>query len=164
MGRTQRHRGPRLSQENVTPFRRPPKRPVQPQRGDGLGFNTHRGKAVLAQLLTLATFAVNWFFPTTPWSLIGAALGIGAFFLAYSNRGQGMPWAATHHEHALRTLLIGYSIWLLAGLLTYVSAFLGMATLFIRIAVALWAGVRAGVGLVLALLRKPVPNPRGVLI
>lgn len=152
-----------MPSDNVTPFRRPPKRPIAPQRGDGLGFNTHRGKAVMVQTLTLATFAVNWFFPVMPLALVGMALGIGAFVLAYSNRGQAMPWANTHHEHALRTLLIGYSIWVLASMLTYVSPFLAMATLFIHIAVAIWAGVRSAVGMVLALMRKPISNPRGIL-
>jgi uncharacterized membrane protein len=152
-----------MPSDNVSPFRPRPKRPAPPPRKDGLGFNTHRGKAVLVQLLTLATFAVNWFFPTPPWSLIGLALGIGGFMLAYSNRGQAMPWANTHHEHALRTLLIGYSIWVLAGLLTYVSPFLWMATLFVRIVVALWAGIRSAIGAVLAFMRKPISNPRGIL-
>ena len=33
--------------DNVTPFRRPKLRPVAPQQGGGMGFRTHRGKAVL---------------------------------------------------------------------------------------------------------------------
>ena len=147
--------------DNVTPFRRPPPKPVAPQRGEGLGFNTHRGKAVLVQLLTLAAFAANWFFPIAPLSFIAMGFGVAGAALAYSNRGQGMPWAATHHEHALRTLIIGYSIWILATLLTYVSGFLAMATLFVHLAVAIWAGLRALIGAALAIMRKPVPNARG---
>lgn len=150
-----------MPSDNVTPFRRPPPKPVAPQRGEGLGFNTHRGKAVLVQALTLAAFVANWFLTTPPLSFIALAIGVAAAVLAFSNRGQGMPWAATHHEHALRTLIIGYSIWVLASLLTYVSAFLAMATLFIQLVVAIWAGVRALIGLVFAFMRKPIVNPRG---
>ena len=152
-----------MSNDNVTPFRPRPK-PAQPQQSGGLGFRTHRGKAVLAHLLTLAAFAMNWFFPLPPLSFIGMAVGIAGAALAYSNRGQGMPWAATHHEHALRTLIIGYSIWVLGSLLTYLSPMLVLATWFVHLAVVLWAALRAGIALVLALMRKPVPNPRGVLV
>lgn len=149
--------------DNVTPFRPRPK-PVAPQRGEGLGFNTHRGKALLVQLLVIAAFAANWFFRAGPWALIGTALGIAGFVLAYTNRGRAMPWANTHHEHAFRTLIIGYSIWVLASLLVYVSSFLALATFFVQLAVAIWAGVRGLIGVVLALMRKPIPNPRGLLV
>ncbi len=152
-----------MSHDNVTPFRPRPK-PVKPQQSGGMGFKTHRGKAVLAHLLTLAAFALNWFLPTGPLSLIGMAVGIAAVVLAYSNRGEGMPWAATHHEHALRTLIIGYSIWVLGSLLIYISRFLGLATVFVHLAIVIWAGLRAAIALALALLRKPVPNPKGAFI
>ena len=152
-----------MSRDNVTPFR-PRSRPVAPQRGEGWGFNTHRGKAVLVQLLTLAAFVLNFVLRGGVLSLVAMAIGIAPAVLAVSNRGQGMPWAATHHEHALRTVILGYSIWTLASLLTYVSPFLGLATVFIQLAVALWAGLRAGIGLVLAIGRKPMPNARGWLI
>jgi uncharacterized membrane protein len=152
-----------MCHDNVTPFRPRPK-PVQPQKSGGLGFNTHRGKAVLVQGLALAAFALNWFLPQPPLSLLGMAVGIAGAVLAYSNRGEGMPWAATHHEHALRTLIIGYSIWVLGSLLTYVSPFLALATWFTHLAVAVWAGLRASIALVLALLRRPVPNPRGAFV
>lgn len=152
-----------MASDNVTPFRPRPK-PVAPQRGGGLGFNTHRGKAVLVQLLTLGAFACNFFLQAAPWSFIGMALGIAAGALAFSNRGQGMPWANTHHEHALRTLIIGYSVWLLGGALTYISPMLMLATLLVYVVVAVWAGLRSVIGIVLALMRRPIPNPRGWLI
>ena len=152
-----------MSHDNVTPFRPRPK-PAQPQKSGGLGFNTHRGKAVLVQMLALAAFALNWFLPAPPLSLIGMAVGIAGAALAYSNRGEGMPWAATHHQHALRTLIIGYSIWIFGSLLMYISRFLQPATLLVYLAVALWAGLRAVIALVLAVQRKPVPNPRGWLV
>ena len=152
-----------MSRDNVTPFR-PRLKPVKPQQSGGMGLKTHRGKAVLAHLLTLAAFALNWFYQAPPLSLLGAGVGIAAAALAYSNRGEGMPWAATHHQHALRTLIIGYSIWIFGSLLMYISRFLQPATLLVYLAVALWAGLRAVIALVLAVQRKPVPNPRGWLV
>lgn len=151
--------------DNVTPFRRPqPPKPVRPQQ-EGWGFKTHRGKAVLAHLLTIAAFAVNFFVNTPPWSLIGMAVGLAAFLLVLSNRGQAMPWANTHHEHALRTLIIGYSIWILASLLTLAGVgALVTVVFYIKLAVLLWASVRALIGLVLAVMRRPIPNPRGWLV
>ncbi|MBY0564105.1 MAG: hypothetical protein K2P58_07955 [Hyphomonadaceae bacterium] len=150
--------------DNVTPFRRPPKRPIAPQRGEGLGFNTHRGKVVLAHALTLAAFSLNLFLRAPPLSLIGLVVGVAAILLVLSNRGQAMPWANTHHEHALRTLMIGYAIWVFGSLLTLISPFLALGTLLVQIAAAVWAMLRALIALVLGMMRKPIPNPRGWLI
>ncbi len=150
--------------DNVTPLRRPPKRAVAPQRGEGFGFNTHRGKVVLAHALTVAAFALNVFFRVPPLSFIGLAVGVAAIALVISNRGQAMPWANTHHEHAVRTLMIGYALWVIASLLTLISPFLALAALFGQVVVALWAGVRALIALVLGVMRKPIPNPHGWLV
>ena len=167
--------------DNVTPFRRPKPRPVAPQRGSGMGFKTHRGKVVLVHLLTMIAFlaaiigtpAINFLFADPSAAIIGQARLVGwivgliaaiaAVVVAYSNRGAAMPWANTHHEHAMRTLLIGYAIWVVAGLLIYIHGILAIATIFIQIGVFIWAAIRASVGLVLGIARKPIPNPHGWL-
>lgn len=137
---------------------------MRPQQEGGLGLKTHRGKAVLVQTLALAAFALNLYFREPPLAYIGMAVGIGAFALAYSNRGAANPWANTHHEHALRTVIIGYSIWTLGSLLGYVHGALGVGTIYIHFAIAAWAILRSVIGVVLAMLRKPIPNPRGWFI
>lgn len=147
--------------DNVTPFRRP--KPVRPQQRGGLGLKTHRGKVVLVHLLTVAAFVLNLMLPP-PWSLIGMAVAIAAIVLATSNRGQAMPWANTHHEHAVRTLVIGYAVWLLGSALGLIHGSLTIASFYVYIAVTVWASVRALIALVLGVMRKPVPNPRGWLI
>jgi len=149
--------------DNVTPFRRPPKRPVAPQQR-GLGFKTHRGKVVLAHLLTIAAFALNFFLRAPPLSFVGLVVGIAAVVLVYSNRGEAMPWANTHHEHALRTLIIGYAIWMLGSVLVLINGALFTITLYVQLAVLIWAAVRAIIALVLAVMRKPIPHPHGWLI
>lgn len=136
-----------------------------------MGFKTHRGKAVLSQLLTLVVFAVNVSLPFllggTPYYMIGwvvgIALAVAAALIAFTNRGSSNPWANTHHEHALRTLIIGWVIWTLGSMLAFVHGSLGIVTLIVHVVIALWAILRAGVGVVLALMRKPIPNPRGWL-
>jgi uncharacterized membrane protein len=151
-----------MSQDNITPFR-PRRPPPKPPGAGGIGLNTPRGKAVAAQALTLAAFAFSFFLPGLPWSLIGLAIGVAGFFIAASNRQAPMPWARTHHEHALRTLLFGGSIWTLASMLQLISPFLSVATFVIWIAVLVWVAVRAGVGLVFAVMRKPITRPTGFL-
>lgn len=167
-----------MSSDNVTPFRRP--KPVRPQQQGGWGFKTHRGKAMLVQALTFIAFAINLLgaaagmllFPAASiWAqsqvvlwIVGMGISIAAALVALANRYDGMPWANTHHEHALRTLIIGYAIWTLGGLLAYVHSSLFIATMFIQLAVAIWAGLRALIGLGLAFARKPIPNPRGWFI
>jgi uncharacterized membrane protein len=167
--------------DNVTPFRKPKPRPVAPQQGRGLGFKTHRGKVVLVHVLTLIAFlaaisgtpVIGFLFadPSAPliaqaravsW-IVGIVAAIAAAVIAYSNRGAAMPWANTHHEHALRTLMIGYAIWVLAGLLIYIHGVLAIVTIFIQAGVFIWASLRGSVALVLGAMRKPVPNPRGWL-
>lgn len=152
-----------MPSDNVTPFRRPPKR-VQQKQQEGFGFKTHRGKAMLVQLLTIAAFALNLAFPAPPESYIGMAVAVGGFLLAYANRYTGMPWAMTHHEHAVRTLMIGYAIWTIASLLPMIYPPLMVVTFYIQIAVSIWALIRAVIGFVLAAMRRPIPNPRGILI
>ncbi|MGQ0533252.1 MAG: hypothetical protein ACT4OF_11270 [Caulobacteraceae bacterium] len=151
-----------MPSDNVTPFRRP--RPVRPQQRGGLGIKTHRGKVVLAHLLTITAFALNFVFRTPPLSFIGLIVGIAAVVIVYSNRGAAMPWANTHHEHALRTLLIGYTLWVLAGLLVLINGALFTITTYLQLAIAVWAVIRAVIALVLGVMRKPIPNPRGWLI
>lgn len=147
--------------ENVTPFRPRPKRPVAPQQSGGLGFKTHRGKAVLVHVLTLGAFGLSFFFPQPPLSFIAIGVAIAGVVVAYSSREQAMPWAATHHEHALRTLIIGYALSTLGSLLTYVHGSLAVVSFAIGLAVIVWAVVRAAIALVLAVMRRPVPHPRG---
>jgi len=148
-----------MPSDNVTPFRRP--KPVRPQSQGGLGIKTHRGKVVLAHLLTIAAFVANFVLRAFPWSLIGLVIGVAAVLIVYSSRGAAMPWANTHHEHALRTLIIGYSLWVVAGLLVLINGALYTITIYLQLGIAIWAGLRALVALVLGVVRKPVPNPRG---
>ena len=103
--------------DNVTPFR--PRRPPKPVGGHALGIATHRGRAVLVHALTLLGFTIGYFGPSLASgagasldtanfvSFLGLALGLAALFIAAGNRQGAMPWAATHHEHAVRTLVIG---------------------------------------------------------
>jgi hypothetical protein len=153
--------------DNITPFRRP--RPPPRPKGGGLNLQSQRGKAVLAQALTLAAFGLSFPFPAPPLSYIGMGFGIAAVAVAASNRGEGMPWARTHHEHAIRTLLIG------AALLTFLSLFnlfpqlLGLpyvpeGLFFARCGLYLWAALRALIGAGLAAFRKPIPHARGYFI
>lgn len=163
-----------MSSDNVTPFRRPPKRPVAPQQSGGFGFKTHRGKAVLAHLMTLAAYILSIIFPLPPLSYLALAAAVAAVLFVYSNRKEGTPWSNTHHEHALRTLVIGNVIITLADVLAMVVASpltpggiqtsLLLFAFWTRIVVVIWALLRALIALVLAGMRKPVPHPRGWFI
>jgi uncharacterized membrane protein len=148
--------------DNISPFRRP--KPKRPQQEGGFGIKTHRGKVVLGHILTIVAFSLNFAFRFPPWSFIGLAVAIAAVFIVYSNRGAAMPWANTHHEHALRTLVIGYALWIFADLLMLIHGSLGTVTIFLQLGIAIWAVLRAVVALVLGVMRKAVPRPRGWFI
>jgi uncharacterized membrane protein len=161
-----------MPSDNVTPFRRPPRRPVALQQRGGMGFKTHRGKAVLVHLLTMACFAAPFIVGSGIGPLVGLGFGVAAGVIAYTSRLQSMPWAATHHEQALRTLVIAFAVTTLLLLPTLVIpssaptvlASYGVVYFWGTVAVLVWAGLRALIGLVLAGMRKPVPNPKGWLI
>lgn len=153
-----------MPSDNVTPFRRPPRRP-QPRSSGGSPLTTPRGKAVLVQIVTLAAYGLSFYFRMPPMSYIALAVGVAAGVIAFSNRSaEAMPWAQTHHEHALRTLIIGYAIWTVASLLPMIVDTLAVVAWFIQLGVLIWAAIRAGVGLVLAILRRPIWHPTGVLL
>lgn len=163
-----------MSRDNVTPFRRPPKRPVAPQQQGGIGLRTHRGKAVLVHALTLTALALPWLLGgVLPFvGLLAMGVGIAAGFIAIASRADAMPWAATHHEQCLRTLVIYFAITTLVQLPSFVlppgtaaqiRAPLAGIVFWGSLIALIWAGLRAVVALVLAMLRKPVPNPRGWL-
>jgi len=147
--------------DNVTPFR--PRRPP-PRPSGGLGLATHRGKAVLVHLLTLISFVASFFFPAPPWSYLALAVGVAGLAIAASNRAEAMPWARTHHELALRTIVIGVAASMLLSILGFIPGFPAIWAFYARLAVLAWASLRALIGLVLAILRKPVPNPTGPLV
>src|SRR5262245_3881015 len=126
-----------VNRDNVTPFRprRPPPKP--PRRGFNL--QSQRGKALLAQALVLACFALTYALQAPPWSYIGLAFGIAALAISASNRTEGMPWARTHHEHAMRTIVIGAAAWtLLSVVLILQIGPLVPVVFWGRIAIALW--------------------------
>jgi len=162
-----------MSSDNVTPFRRPPPRPVRPQQSGGMGFKTHRGKAVLVHVLVLACFIVPFLIGGQLGSFVSLGIAIAAGVIAYSSRVDTTPWAATHHEQALRTLTIAFVVITLLSLPTFVMsrdwpADITMTIVSVmfwgRVIVSLWAGVRSLVGLVLASMRRAVANPTGLLI
>lgn len=163
-----------MSHDNVTPFRPRPRRAAAPQQDGGFGLRTHRGKALLAHLMTIAAFVLSLLFRAPPLSFIALGVAVGAVFFVYANRGAGMPWANTHHEHALRTLIVGYSIMTLLSVLVMVFStsltlpqVLAATVAFAfwgSLATILWALIRALIALVLAAMRKAVPNPRGWLV
>ena len=125
------------------------------------------------ETVTLATYVSAFLFPFpappgAPIQLVLAscvslALALAAVALAMPNRYDAMPWAATHHEHALRTPMIGFAVWTIGGALGFVNGALVIVGFYVRVAVVIWATIRAGVGLVLALMRRPVWNPKGWL-
>ena len=160
-----------MPSDNVTPFRRP--KPVRPQQQGGMGFKTHRGKVLLVHVLTLLCFGLPWLISFPASDLVTLAFGIAAALIAVSSRASATPWAATHHLQAVHTLLIAMAIYMLINLPAYILTTDSLAPIMatvVRISfwalliVSIWALLRAAIGLVLALMRRAVPNPRGLLI
>lgn len=149
-----------MQNDNVTPFR--PRKP-QPKQPNSLGLKSHRGKAVLVHVLTLLTFVLSFLLNKPPLAFLAIVVAIAAVAIAVTNREASMPWANTHHEHALRTLIIGYSINVLASVIAFLGEGYLIIVFYIGVAVLIWTSIRSIVGLVLAILRKPIPRPKGLL-
>ena len=114
--------------------------------------------------LTAAAFLVTWAL-TFPLSLLGLGAGIGAVAIAQSNRRDGMPWAQTHHEFGVRTLLLGAAVWVVVGLLVMLPI-PGLAAIvdLVQLAVLVWVLARTAAGIWRALNRRPTPNPMTPLL
>lgn len=150
--------------DNITPFR-PRRPPPKPARGPSFNLQSQRGKAIFVQLLVAACFAATYFLPGALWSLIGIGLGVAAVLVAQQNRADGMPWARTHHEHALRTVIIGAVAWMLLSVLLILNIGVLIPVVYWgRIAVCVWAGARGLIGAALAVMRRPMFDPKGLLI
>lgn len=158
-----------MSRDNVTPFRK--RRPPPREARQGPPLSTHRGKAVAVQFLALMVGAMElWMLagiflavpilPLTVMSLLSLAVALAGFFIALSNRNTAMPWAATHHEFALRSIAIGFCASMLGAALGFV-AFLGLVGLGLRLVGSAWVVVRSVYGAVRALTRLPMHNPFG---
>jgi uncharacterized membrane protein len=161
-----------MSRDNVMPFR--PRRPRP--KGPRFNLQSPRGKAILVEALTLAAVLLSAL-PYAPivWPaplVMGPVLcylpllpGLAALMAAAGNMSAAMPWARTHHEFVVRTLVIAGCAMVLFSLLIYVPAALfGAIAFYGRVAALLWAGLRALIGLILAIARRPIPHPRGLLI
>lgn len=135
-----------------------------PSSDGDMRLNAGRSQAALAHILTIAAFVLSVMLRAPPAAYAGYVVAVAAAALAYSLRRAAMPWAATHYEHALRTLIIGYLLWAFAAALQLIHGALIPVVLYLQLAVALWAVVRAAVALFLALTRRPIPHPHAWLI
>lgn len=142
--------------ENVVPLR--PKRRAK----RGMDWKAPRTMAVLVHALTIATFTL-YFFAEGPVEYLAAAVGIAAIAIAAGRRREGMPWACTHHEFALRTLLFGGVAWVLARLVTLIPAAAPYATYAI-LGICAWVGLRCLWAFARAILRLPMPRPTSPLL
>ena len=135
-----------------------------PSSDGDMRLNAGRSQVALAHILTIAAFALSVMLRAPPGAYAGYLVAVAAAALAYSLRRAAMPWAATHYEHALRTLIIGYPLWAFAAALQLIHGALIPLILYLQLAVAFWAVVRAAIALFLALTRRPIPHPHGWLI
>jgi uncharacterized membrane protein len=145
-----------MSSDNVTPFRRrpPPPKPA---------FNPKEPRELARAIYVLAAggLALLWFGGLI--SLLGVALSMAAVFIAAGNRGEGPPWAQSHFEFVLRTIVIaGCALMLLS--LVQTLPLVGVVAVWLRLVVFVWAGVRLVVGFVRAIRAKPNAYARGWLI
>lgn len=146
--------------DNVTPFR--PRRSPQKRYAGGGGWKSPRGMVLAMHALTLSTFAV-FFFGSGLVDWLALAIGVAALAIAAGRREEGMPWARTHHEMGLRTLVIGGAVWTLGSLLGIIPG-LGVVVLAVQVGVCLWVLLRAGVGFGRGAMRLPMSNPRGPVL
>jgi len=141
---------------NVTPFKRAKeKKPLFDPRDP-------KAQVSLVYGLSIASFAIMLFGNQfVDW--IGMGLGGAALVVSASKRDEGVFWARSHFEFALRTLIIGAVGWLLIslfGIVLMFIPFIGGAVLFLAKAVVLvWVAVRSGFGFLKASETKVIDNP-----
>jgi uncharacterized membrane protein len=148
--------------DNVTPLRRPqkPKKPAFDVRDP-------RSQVRLVYGLTIGSFAIM-LLGTQFVAWIGMGLGVAALMISVSKRDEGVFWARSHFEFALRTLIIaavGWTILSILGLVIGIIPFIGKPIIFLaKAAVLVWVAVRSGFGFLRAHDTKVIENPVSWLI
>jgi len=142
---------------NVTPFKRPPK-----QKKPAFDVRDPKSQVHLVYGLTVCAFGIMLLSaPFMGW--VGMGMGAAALMIAVSKRDEGVFWARSHFEFALRTLVIASAVWILVslvGALVSIIPFIGGPTVFLaKAAVAVWATVRSGFGFLRASDTKVIDNP-----
>ena len=141
---------------NVTPFKRLKEtKPLFDPRDP-------KAQVSLVYALAIGSFAIMLFGNQfVDW--IGMGLGVAAVVVSAAKRDEGVFWARSHFEFALRTVIIGAVGWLLVslfGLILGLIPFLGPAVLFLAKAViAVWVAVRCGFGYLKSSDTKVIENP-----
>lgn len=143
--------------DNVVPLR--PRRRPRKQ----LDLKAPRSQVLLVHGLTALTFGL-YLLTKGPWDYVATAFGVAALAIAASRRSDGMPWACTHHEFALRTLLIGGVGWVLASLLGLVPGVGAAGALWALLGVCAWVGLRVVWGFARGVVRLPILRPKTPLI
>lgn len=141
---------------NVTPLRRPkPKKP-------SFDVRDPKSQVQLVYGLTIASFAIM-LLGTQFVDWIGMGCGVAALVVSVSKRDEGVFWARSHFEFALRTLIIGAVGWTflsLAGLVIGFIPLIGKPAVFIaKAAVLVWVALRSGFGFLKATDTKAIANP-----
>lgn len=142
---------------NVTPFKRTPK-PKKP----AFDVRDPKSQVFLVYALTIAAFAIM-LLGTQFVDWIGMGMGAAALVIAVSKRDEGVFWARSHFEFALRTLVIASAGWILfslVGVVVSIIPFVGPLVVFAaKAVVTLWASVRSGFGFLRASDTKVIDNP-----
>jgi uncharacterized membrane protein len=146
---------------NVTPFRRPPVR--EPDRRQG-SFKDPDKQAMLTHGLAFTCFLVFFITDGEVMDFLAIAIGFCAFAVAVSKRDSQPGWAATHHEFAMRTLLIGGAVWMASTLVGIVPLVGGLGAWVIQVAVLVWVGLRGAFGILRAREREPMVRPRSFFL
>lgn len=114
-------------------------------------------------IAALSAFVILWL-GSGPIDMIGIGVGVAAIAIAASKRDEASPWLRTHHEFALRTIVVAGAVWTLVSLVGIVPL-LGWFIMWIaQPVIILWVLVRCVVALVRAFDRKPIANPLSLLI
>lgn len=142
--------------DNVTPLR-PRKRPRRT-----LDLRAPRSQVLLVHALTAMTFGLNYF-ALGSLRYLAVALGVAAIAIAAGRRNEGMPWACTHHEFALRTLIVGGVSWVLAQLAGFIPV-IGAYSPFAILAVCGWVALRVVWGFGRGVMRLPIHRPTTPLL
>ena len=147
--------------DNVTPFKRPkPKKPMFDVRDP-------RSQVQLVHGLTIGSFAIM-LLGTQFVDWIGMGLGVAALMISVSKRDEGVFWARSHFEFALRTLIIaavGWTLLSLFGIVIGIIPLVGPIVVFLaKAAVLVWVMVRSGFAFLRASDTKIIENPVSWLI
>lgn len=122
-----------------------------------------KSQTFLVYGLAVLAFGITW--AGNQWvDWVGLGFGAAALFVAASKRDEGVFWARSHFDFALRTVIIGAVAWTVVSIIGIIPILGWIIAWVAKPLIMIWVVVRSAVGFLRASETKVIANPTTWLV